>query len=200
MSPMTRFAAAARAARIGAALAGIGLALGVAAPASAHAALVATDPAADTTLATAPPTVSATFSEVLDGPSTEIALTDAAGTLIAIGPPAFDGATFTQPMRYSLPGSYTLAFRVISEDGHRVDGAVHFTVEDIPADLVDADAAARSADLDATGSTDPAASDAASAKGSGGTGTAAIIASAAMAALAVAAGAVWLRRRRTTRP
>jgi methionine-rich copper-binding protein CopC len=115
--------------------AGGALAVGLASPASAHAALVSTDPEDGATVAEAPAEVSATFSEILDGESTEIAVTDPAGEVVAVDEPVFDGDTFTQPMRYTTPGEYTVAFRVISEDGHRVDDALRFTVESIPEGL-----------------------------------------------------------------
>ncbi|RRR99447.1 copper resistance CopC family protein [Glycomyces terrestris] len=118
-----------------AAAAGGVLSLGLAAPAAAHAALTGTDPEDGAILAEAPAEVSATFSEVLDGPSTEIAVTDPTGAVVDVADPVFDGDTFTQPMLYTAPGAYTVAFRVISEDGHRVDDAVSFTVESIPEGL-----------------------------------------------------------------
>ncbi len=102
----------------------------------AHAAVTATDPEDGSTVATAPESVSATFSEILDGPSTEIAVTDPSGETLDVPDAAFEDDTFTQPMRYTEPGEYTVAFRVISEDGHRVDGAVAFTVESIPEELL----------------------------------------------------------------
>lgn len=102
----------------------------------AHAALTATDPEDGSTVDIAPESVSATFSEILDGPSTEIAVTDPSGETIDVPAAAFEDDTFTQPMRYTEPGEYTVAYRVISEDGHRVDGAVAFTVESIPEELL----------------------------------------------------------------
>lgn len=118
-----------------AAAAGLGFAFATAAPASAHAALTGTDPEDGAVLAEAPAEVSATFSEVLDGPSTEIAVTDPSGAVVDVADAVFDGDTFTQPMLYTEPGTYTVAFRVISEDGHRVDDSLEFTVESIPEGL-----------------------------------------------------------------
>jgi copper resistance protein C len=111
------------------------LAIGLASPASAHAALTGTDPEDGAVLAEAPASVSATFSEILDGPSTEIAVTDESGAVVDVPDPTFDGDTFTQSMLYTVPGTYTVAFRVISEDGHRVDDSLSFTVESIPEGL-----------------------------------------------------------------
>ena len=123
------------------ALAGILLALAPAQPGFAHAALVATDPADGAAPAAAPAEVTATFSEPLDAASTEIAVTGPGGMLIDAGTPSYEADSFTQPMRYLGPGEYTVAFRVISEDGHRVDGAVAFTVDDVAPELIDEDAA-----------------------------------------------------------
>lgn len=118
-----------------AAAGGGALAIGLAAPASAHAALTGTDPEDGAVLAEAPASVSATFSENLDGPSTEIAVTDPTGAVVDVPDPTYDGDTFTQAMLYTAPGTYTVAFRVISEDGHRVDDKLEFTVEAIPEGL-----------------------------------------------------------------
>ncbi|GAB3656165.1 copper resistance CopC family protein [Glycomyces tarimensis] len=116
------------------------LAVANASAASAHAALVGADPEDGASLETAPDSVSATFSEPLDGPSTVVAVTDPTGEMLDVDEPSFDGDTFTQPMRYTIPGDYTVAFRVISEDGHRVDDALTFTVETIPDELLVEDA------------------------------------------------------------
>ncbi|GAA1660717.1 hypothetical protein GCM10009830_02250 [Glycomyces endophyticus] len=129
-TPIARAAALVLAAAVGGAVA-----LGTASPASAHAALTGTDPEDGATLAEAPAEVSATFSEHLDGPSTEIAVTDPAGAVLDVADPVYEGDTFTQPMLYTTPGTYTVAFRVISEDGHRVDDSLEFTVESIPEGL-----------------------------------------------------------------
>lgn len=111
------------------------LALGSASPASAHAALTGTDPEDGAVIAEAPAEISASFSEILDEASTEIAVTDPTGAVVEVEDPSYDGDTFIQPMLYTTPGEYTVAFRVISEDGHRVDDALTFTVESIPEGL-----------------------------------------------------------------
>lgn len=175
-------------------LAGLALAVSPARPGFAHAALVATDPEEGATLATAPAQVTATFSEVLDAASTEIAVTGPGGALVDAGAPAFDADTFTQPMRYLGPGDYTVAFRVISEDGHRVDGALTFTVEQVPPDLLDSaaeTAAATAAETDAAAATD---AEAAEDPASGASATAVALALLLVLAAAVAT-AVLLRRR-----
>ncbi|WP_051393115.1 copper resistance CopC family protein [Glycomyces arizonensis] len=135
------------------------LAAAAATAASAHAALVGTDPEDGATVATAPASVSATFSEILDAPSTEIAVTDPSGETLDVADPSFDGDTFTQPMVYTTPGEYTLAFRVVSEDGHRVDDAVTFTVETIPDELLAEGAEPEASDSPSAAATTAEASD-----------------------------------------
>jgi methionine-rich copper-binding protein CopC len=115
---------------------GVIIAAANATAASAHAALTGTDPEGGSTVASAPESVSATFSEILDGPSTEIAVTDPNGETLDVPEAVFDGDTFTQQMVYTVPGEYTVAFRVISEDGHRVDDSLVFTVEAVPEELL----------------------------------------------------------------
>ncbi|WP_168801394.1 copper resistance CopC family protein [Glycomyces buryatensis] len=148
---------------LAAAVGGTVLALGLAAPAGAHAALVSTDPEDGASIDEAPASVSATFSEPLDGPSTEIAVTGPDGAL-DLADPTFDGDTFSQPMLYTTPGEYTVAFRVISEDGHRVDDSLKFTVAEIPADLYAEGAApedsAESSEAASEEATEPATSEA----------------------------------------
>lgn len=179
---------------------GLALALAFAAPAYAHAGLVGTDPEDGAVLDTAPASVSATFSENLDGPSTEIAVTGPDGAVIDAGDPVFEGDTFTQPMLYAEPGEYTVAYRVISEDGHRIDGAVSFTVAEIPNELslnpveTETSTAAETTAASAPAETEST-SEAAAEEDSGN--NAAIIAGALLVLLAVAIGvAVLLNRRR----
>ncbi|MEU5870300.1 copper resistance CopC family protein [Glycomyces sp. NPDC047369] len=180
---------------------GLALALAFAAPASAHAGLVGTDPEDGAALDTAPASVSATFSENLDGPSTEIAVTGPDGAVIDAGDPVFEGDTFTQPMLYAEPGEYTVAYRVISEDGHRIDGAVSFTVAEIPNELslnpveTETSAAETTAAESAPAETESTSEAAAAEEDSGN--NAAVVAGALLVLLAVAiAVAVLVNRRR----
>ncbi|MEU6250122.1 copper resistance CopC family protein [Glycomyces sp. NPDC047010] len=180
---------------------GLALALAFAAPASAHAGLVGTDPEDGAELDTAPASVTATFSENLDGPSTEIAVTGPDGAVIEAGDPVFDGDTFTQPMLYGEPGEYTVAYRVISEDGHRIDGAVSFTVAEVPNELslnpveTETSVAETTAAESEPAETESTSEVAAAEEDSGN--NAAVIAGALLVLLAVAIGvAVLVNRRR----
>lgn len=118
-------------------LAALGLALGlaVAAPASpalAHDELLASDPAADSTVTALPDELTLTFSGVLideDGVNA-ISVTDAAGTELAEGAPALDGTTATQALSGDSQGPITVRWRVVSSDGHPVSGEFSFTAGD----------------------------------------------------------------------
>ena len=99
-----------------------------AAPAFAHAQLVSSDPKNGDTLAEAPATAVLVFSERLDAPSTQLALTNDRGAVVPTKPFAVDGEKLTVPLDLPAAGLYTLGYRLVSEDGHRVDGKVTFTV------------------------------------------------------------------------
>lgn len=100
-------------------------------PAWAHTALTSSDPAADATLDRGPAAVTLVFSQKLNPDYATIVLSDAAGQRVPASAPAVhdtNGAiTLGRP-----PGNgfYTVAYRVVSLDGHTVQGAYTFTVAD----------------------------------------------------------------------
>jgi len=115
-----------------------------AAPAWAHAQLVSADPARDATLTTAPAAVRLEFSERLNPDFTTIVVSDAAQHRVPAAPPAISGARGT--ITFSSPpanGTYLVAYRVVSVDGHTVQGSYPFTVAD-PARPAASEAAAPS--------------------------------------------------------
>lgn len=115
-------------------IATVGLTLG-AATAAAHSSLVESSPADGDTVAELPAEVVLTFSDKVQTGYTEVAvLYD--DVPLGAGEPMTDGDTVTQ-MLGSLPadataGDVTVSFRIVSADGHPVDGTFTFTVE--PAD------------------------------------------------------------------
>lgn len=115
--------------RFGAALVGLLLVSAVAAPSSyAHADLASSDPAAGAALAVAPSAVTLTFSEELVADTVNVALSDEGGPLEGIVAKT-DGAVVTVPWPTEAgAGSYTVAYRVVSQDGHPIDGSFDFTV------------------------------------------------------------------------
>jgi methionine-rich copper-binding protein CopC len=117
--------------RAGVALAAVAAVLLPGTPASAHNALVSSTPAGDAMLAAAPAAVSLVFTETLNPDFTTVAVSDAARTRVATGPPVIDGATGIVPVTQALSnGAYTVAYRVVSVDGHAVQGSYRFTLAD----------------------------------------------------------------------
>ena len=102
--------------------------------AGAHTALTNSDPAKDATL-TAPPTaITLTFSEDLNPAFANVVLNSADGRNWISAPPRVDGPKLNASVRADLPGNgvYTVAYRVVSADGHPVSGSFAFTVAGAP--------------------------------------------------------------------
>ncbi|WP_069467483.1 copper resistance CopC/CopD family protein, partial [Actinacidiphila rubida] len=116
------------------AVAVLALLLGTAVPASAHAALIGTDPASGSVVATAPQRVVLTFSEGVLLSADSLRVLDPRGTNVATGTPghadvADSGSTATVALRPGLgDGTYTVAWRAISQDSHPVAGAFTFSI------------------------------------------------------------------------
>ncbi|MFD2610894.1 copper resistance CopC/CopD family protein [Paenibacillus gansuensis] len=111
--------------------------LGWAAPGtiSAHAALTGTAPAADARLEQAPAEVKLTFNEPLESELYSISVWNARGKEIGGGKATLseDRRELTKPLPKTGTGVYTVSYRVISADGHPVEGAYIFTVGNPPA-------------------------------------------------------------------
>ncbi|WP_262347554.1 copper resistance CopC/CopD family protein [Nocardioides dongxiaopingii] len=129
-----------RAAAVGRARVGVGgavllllalvaaLVLGAAAPASAHATLVTTDPAEGAVLEAAPETVTLTFSEAVGGVPDGVQVFDAQGGSIASSSAASGpGLTVTLDEEVG-DGTLVVVWRVVSEDGHPISGSLSFSV------------------------------------------------------------------------
>lgn len=110
------------------ALAALTLAVGLALPARAHASLLGTDPADGAVLAAAGPVrVQLRFDEPVTLPDKAVQVFDAAGAAVPSDAGASD-ATVTVSLPEGLSGSYLVAWRVISADGHPVSGSLSFSV------------------------------------------------------------------------
>lgn len=100
-----------------------------AAPASAHAKLATVTPAADARLTTPPTQVVVTFADPVNASFATVVVTTAAGVSVARGEPTVQAGTITQPLSPNmLSGTYRIAYRVTSEDGHPVTGESRFTL------------------------------------------------------------------------
>jgi copper transport protein len=107
------------------------LVLAAAAPAFAHAALLATDPEDGTVLQAAPATVTLRFSEPVGTSLGAVRVIDPTGQRVDDGQPVrSDGGT---AVTVALPdageqGTYVLTWRVVSQDAHPVSGVSTFSV------------------------------------------------------------------------
>ena len=97
-------------------------------PASAHSRLTSTSPAAGSTVRTAPRSVSLTFNERLLGRYSNITVTGPRGATYSVGRPRQVDTTTTQDVQPLGSGQYTVAWRVVSADGHPIGGSFRFTV------------------------------------------------------------------------
>jgi methionine-rich copper-binding protein CopC len=97
-------------------------------PAWAHNELRGVVPANDAALTAAPAEVVLEFAERLNPRYTTVAVTGPDGGSVADGEPRVDGARAAQPLRAAGDGTYTVVFRVVSLDGHPVQGRTAFTV------------------------------------------------------------------------
>jgi len=183
----------------------IALSVLAAAPASAHAKLLETTPKNGRTLASPPSAVSLKFNESLLGFGVTVRVTGPDGP-VTDGKATVKGAVVTQKLETDLAaGSYTLQWRVASEDGHPISGTSTFVVAapqptpeaDPTTSLPPATAATTPAPASTTATAiaaDPVSNDEASTS----TGLVVVLGAlvAAMAA-AVIAGVALVRRRRS---
>lgn len=116
--------------RLLALLALIGLVLlGNAGSAAAHNALIGSDPPDGGSLSTGPARVSLTFNLPVQSGFSTVTVTGPDNTQWQAGPPTENGAVVSAPVRPLGPaGQYTVAYQVLSADGHPVRGAVRFTL------------------------------------------------------------------------
>ncbi|MEU8181277.1 copper resistance CopC family protein [Micromonospora sp. NPDC049047] len=173
--------------RLGAAVLAVVVALLIpAAPTWAHNSLKSSTPARDATVPSAPTEIVLEFLQRLDPTFTTIVLTDTASRKLATGEPVVTGARSTVPVTDTLPnGRYTVAYRVVSTDGHPVQGSYPFTV---------ADPTSSAAPVAGVGTSAVTPSAIAAVKSGGGPGAGVLVAGAALAVLvAVAAGLRWRR-------
>lgn len=112
-------------------------------PASAHAELVSTDPVDGSVLESAPESISLIFnSKILDS-MVELAVSDSSGELIPGIVAESVQTTATALWPAALPGdTYTVAYRIVSEDGHPVTGSISFSYPESVPELVSESAAA----------------------------------------------------------
>jgi methionine-rich copper-binding protein CopC len=83
---------------------------------------------ADTEVLTEPAeVVTLSFAEALQPDFTQVAVTGPDGQSVSSGPATIDGPVVRQPVSLGADGSYVIAYRVVSGDGHPVAGQLGFT-------------------------------------------------------------------------
>jgi copper transport protein len=103
--------------------------MGPVAPAFAHAALVGSDPAADSIVPDAPNKITLTFSESIQLLPGKIQVLGPDGSRADQGDPTVDGANVTIPLRSGGGrGTYLVSYRIISADTHPVGGSITYSV------------------------------------------------------------------------
>lgn len=180
---------------LAAALAGV-VAGGWNLPASAHASLVASDPADGQRFDRLPERVTLEFSEPISAPA-YVVVTAPDGSRADQGEVRVDGAEVSVALGGSAPeGTYGAAFRVVSEDGHPVTGRIGFVVGDGPLDDAAPSATATASAPASSDAADPAPASAADGDDDGGPSLGQVQVGVAVALFAVAAGLfLWSRRR-----
>jgi methionine-rich copper-binding protein CopC len=109
-------------------LCGLALLLG-AGQALAHTRLIGSDPADGASLATAPSHVSLTFNENMQAEFTTVTVVGPDRATWSTGPVGVEGPTVGVDLRPLGPaGDYQIGYRVVSDDGHPVTGAITFTL------------------------------------------------------------------------
>lgn len=98
-------------------------------PASAHARLLETTPAANSAASSAPRTISARFNETVRGTPGRCLLLTASRGPVPLEQMQCSGSTLSATVRAPLtPGRYVATYRATSADGHLVEAAVAFAV------------------------------------------------------------------------
>lgn len=105
-------------------------ALALAGGAQAHPKLMVANPAPNATVAP-PAEIRLSYSESLIGKFSQIALADAAGHKVPLGPSTVAGGRqLVAPVKAKLaPGRYRVTWRAVSTDTHRVQGGYAFAVK-----------------------------------------------------------------------
>ena len=95
----------------------------------AHTRLLGSDPADGATLPSAPQRVSLRFNEAMPADFSTVTVRGPDGAAWQTGPVTADGTTLAVALRPLGPaGRYEIGYRVISDDGHPVTGAVAFVL------------------------------------------------------------------------
>ncbi|GAA3388638.1 copper resistance CopC family protein [Cryptosporangium minutisporangium] len=164
----------------------------LATPAHAHSGIASSNPAANSTITTAPDEITLTFAGAIRGNFSTVVVTGPDGATYGDGKPRAIDRTLHQPVKPLVSGRYTVAWRIVAGDGHPLQGVFTFTA-DLP--VAEPTPSATSAAPPAT-TPEPSRAAAPSDDEDGGNGL--LLAAAGVGALVVIVGIVALARRRRT--
>ncbi|MEU8263360.1 copper resistance CopC family protein [Micromonospora sp. NPDC048999] len=191
----------------------LGMAAGAAvlpaSPAAAHNSLTSSNPKDGAKVATAPKRIELRFLATPAPTATKITVTGPDDTPASDGEPTFSGKRVSVPFTPGPAGSYTVAYRVGSVDGHQVNGKISFTLtvgavtatpsaEESPTTTPPTDPVAEATPV-AEAASPASAEPVASRPDDSGGGTGLWWALGAVAALAALGGGLLLRRRSARR-
>ncbi|HWS36919.1 MAG TPA: copper resistance CopC family protein [Actinoplanes sp.] len=166
------------------------------APAWAHNALAEASPDKKATVKEAPAEVKLRFLQKLDPEYTVIALTDSTKRKVATSEPKVEGPTGVITIEEALAnGVYTVAYQVVSTDGHTVKGSYEFTVADPSAAPSPSPSATTTAPETAQATTAPALAESSGESDDSGSTVIGVVAG-IVVVLAAVAGFLFLRRRK----
>jgi len=97
-------------------------------PARAHAFLDHATPLVGSTVRTAPPEVSLTFTQNLEPAFSSVQVTDASGARVDQGKAQISGNTMRVGIKSLSPGTYRVRWHALSVDTHSTEGSFSFTV------------------------------------------------------------------------
>jgi methionine-rich copper-binding protein CopC len=107
-----------------------GLVLLGAPSALAHTVLLTAVPADGATLTSSPSQVVLTYDEPVQASTLQMAVTASSGATVSTSAPTVAGTVVTQSLPPDLPNdTYTLAYRLVSVDGHPVGNTITFIVK-----------------------------------------------------------------------
>lgn len=101
-------------------------------PPVTHARLKASNPVEGSVLAQSPSEVVLTFSRDVSAPAA-VAVTSPDGSRAGSREPVVRGAEVNLPVTAALEGTYTVGYRVVTVDGHTIEGSYRFSVGHVSA-------------------------------------------------------------------
>lgn len=110
----------------------VAIGFAVATPAAAHSDLTSSTPASGDVVDTAPPEITLVFNEEIGQTGLQVVAQGPAGS-VPLGTPTVTGNTIAVPWPQDAGGGdFRVSYRVVSADGHPIDGTISFTVSGAP--------------------------------------------------------------------